>query len=429
MNNVEKRLAEAKKHIDSITAPEELEMRLRSALNTTTPKNTKRIAPIWKVAAVALFFMVIVGYHYNAFAFYGKKLLGFDEVINGTLKELNDEGMGQIVEKKTELIDGTDLIINGMMTDANQSIVYYTLTNPNGIDDRKSDFFRPAKVTGFLTNSAVVSGTSLMNEDHTEIKGTMSFEPVSPFSKKLTFHFWQHLQNNQMTERSISFPYNPNKAMQTEIKQSIKKTLKVDKGTITFNSITATPTLTVIEGSLNVENFDRVDFALDGIELIANGSPIEVLGGGSQSSFNGIKFDIRYDSLPKELYSLELVMKEFVGYQMVKEKISLASMDDEPITLDGKELLVKDVSTTSEGVEITIATDDDVMLDGVSIETKKELTSLKTTVNQIKAKQKNGRVMKERTLLFDTTVEPEYLLIEGIHYMKPYKNVIEILVD
>ena len=61
MNNVEKRLAEEKKRMESITAPDELEMRLRNALNTATPKRIKRIAPIWKIAAVAIFFMVIVG--------------------------------------------------------------------------------------------------------------------------------------------------------------------------------------------------------------------------------------------------------------------------------------------------------------------------------------------------------------------------------
>ena len=103
--------------------------------------------------------------------------------------------------------------INGIITDANQLIMYYTLTNPNGIEDRNHDFFRFSKITGFLTNSNAESGTSILNEDHTEIKGTMSFEPVSPFSKKLTLHFWQPLQNGQMTERSISIPYNPNKAM------------------------------------------------------------------------------------------------------------------------------------------------------------------------------------------------------------------------
>lgn len=428
-DNVEKRLDEEKMRMESITAPEELELRLRNALHSATPKRSKRIAPMWKVAAVALLFMVVVGNNYHAFAYYGKKILGFDEVIQGTLQQLNDEGMGQIVDKRTTLVDGTELIIEGMMSDANQLIMYYTLTNPNGLEERNGDLFRPSRISGFLTNSNVESGVSIIDEDHTEIKGTIAFEPVSPFAKKITLYYWQLLENNQMSEESISLPYHPDEVMQTQIKQSINKKVKVDKGTITFKSITATPTMTMIKGSLNVENFDRVPLALHGIELIANGTPIEIMGSGNQSSLRGRAFDIRYDSLPEQLDSLELVIKELVGYQKLDEKISLASIDDEPFALEGKELWVKNVSTTSEGVEITIATDDDVMLDGVSIGAANEITPLNTTVKQNNVKQASGRVLKERTLLFNSTVEPEYLLIEGMHYMKAYNEVIKIAVD
>lgn len=392
MNNIEKRLADEKKRMESITVPDELEMRLRSALNKAAPKRTKRITAFWKIAAVLLVVVVLSGNNYNAFAYYGKQLLGFDELIQGTLKQLNDEGMGQIVDKKTYLEDGTELIINGIMTDANQLIMYYTLTNPNGIEEQQGDHFRLSKISGFLTDSNVGGGSSLINEDHTEMKGTMSFDSVSPFSKKLTLHFWQILQNGQMAEGTITFPYNPNAALQTKIKQSINKSFKVDKGTITFRSITATPTMTVINGTLNVANFDRVRLALDSIELKANGIPIEIIGSGIQSSFRGMKFDISYDTLPKQLDSLELVMKQFVGYEKLNERISLASLSDEPFILAGKELWVKKVSTTSKGVEITIATAEDVMLDGVSIETENEITSLKTTVNQKLTEQKKWAI-------------------------------------
>ncbi|MEH7111434.1 DUF4179 domain-containing protein [Neobacillus niacini] len=428
MDNLEKRLAEEKKLIDSIQAPDELEMRLRSALHHT-PKKTKRYAFSWKAAVVALFLIILMGSQYNAFAFYGKKLLGFDEVMDGSLKELNEKGMGQIVEKKTKLDDGTELTINGIISDSNQLVVYYTLSNPKGIDDTLNENFRISRISGFLTNSNADSGVSILNDKHTEIKGKMSFEPVSPFSKKLKLSFWQSLQNDQMIEGSIAFPYNPNKAMATEYKQSLKKTFKVDKGTITFHSITASPTMTMIKGTLNVENFDRVDSSFGGIELMANGKPVEIMGSSYKSSLNGRKFDIRYNALPKQLNSLELVIKEFVGYQRLEEKITLSSISNGPITLGGKELWIKNVSTTSQGVEITIATVGDVMLDGVSIQTQEEITPLKTTVNQIYTKQEDGREVKERTLLFDSPTNPEYLLIEGMHYVKEYNKKLEIPVD
>ncbi|OMF33756.1 hypothetical protein BK133_13265 [Paenibacillus sp. FSL H8-0548] len=429
MNNVEKRLVEEKQLMESITAPEELEMRLRDALNAAAPKRKKRIAPIWKIAAVIVFALVVSGNNYNAFAYYGKQLFGFDDLIEGTLKQLNDKGMGQMVEKTTKLEDGTELIINGIMSDANQLVMYYTLNNPNGLDDHYGGFFSPRNITGFLTKSSTRSGMSVMNENQTEIKGSMSFDNVSPFSKELTLHFWQSFQNGVRKESTVSFPYDPNKAMQTEIKQSINKKFKVNKGTITFQSITATPMMTVINGKLNVENLYKVDNALGGIELKANGHPIAYLGSGTQSSFGGTEFYIHFDSLPEQLDKLELVIKEFAGYQKLEEKISLASFGDEAISLNGKELRVKDVSTTADGVEVTIVTDEDVRLEGVSIDSQAGITPLKTTVNQNSTMQADGRWLKERTLLFDTINEPEYLLIEGMHYMSEYNGVIEIPVS
>ncbi|GAA0368422.1 DUF4179 domain-containing protein [Bacillus horti] len=426
MNKLEQHLAEEKKRRDSIKAPEELEGRLRNALLNQAPaKKRNRFGLVQKLAVVALLFIIVtVSYHYNAFAFYGKQLLGFDELLTSTLKQLNEEGMGQPIEKQMLLEDDTVLTINRVMTDANQLILYYTLANPNGIDEFAENHFRPSRITGFLTNSQIESGTSLMNEEQTELIGTMFFEPVNPFAKTLTLHFWQ---NEQMDAGEISFPYAPNKALQTQLKQSINKKLNVDKGSITFKSIIATPTVTVVNGTLSVDNFNRVPYALGGVELRANGVPIESIGSGSQSRpLGGFKIDIRFDTLPKQLDSLELVLKEFAGYQPLEEKIPLTSLGEQSIEIAGKELWVKQVSTTSQGVEITIATDEDVLLDGVAIETKDGLVPIQTTVNQVYMEDGNGRELKERTLVFETTDEPSYLFIEGMHYMKSYNRVIHI---
>lgn len=428
MDQVERLLLEGGNKIDSIKAPEELEERLRNALHAT-PKRSKRIVPSWTLVAVALCLIVMISYQYNAFAYYGKKLLGFDEVISGTLKELNDEGMGQIVDKTTILGDGTSLTIDGIMTDENQLILYYTLNNPDGLEDYGAETFIPFNITGFLTKSYHESGTSLMNENHTEVKGMYTFEPVSPFSKKLTLNYRQDFQHGQWVEDSISFSYHPNKAMRSAIKQKIKKTVGVDQGEVTFNNITASPMSTVIKGLLNVENFDRIDLGMHGVELIANGSPVELRGSSISSALGRTNFEIKYDGLPKQLESLMLVMKEFVGYQALKEKIQLTSNREEPFMLADKELWVKSIASIDESLEITIATDEDVMLDGVSIETENGSIPLKTTVKQDYLEQESGKVMKERTLIFETKLEPEYLLIEGMHYVKAYHRVIEIPIE
>ncbi len=220
------------------------------------------------------------------------------------------------------------------------------LTNPNGVSDTDtiSEIFNPSKITGLFTKSNFEGGMGQENEDRTEFKGMMDFEPPSPFAKKLTLHYWQHLNNGQMNEGEISFPYDPNKAMQTEIKQSINKTVKVDKGTIYFDSIVASPTLTVIKGSLRVENFGRLDLALHGIELLANGKSVEIKGSGSGSSLKGRSFEVRFDALPSNLESLELNVKEFVGYKKLNQTIALDDITDEAIGIGGAELWINNVS-------------------------------------------------------------------------------------
>lgn len=427
MSNIEDKLAEEKKRINSCTAPDELESRLREALNKAPNKQTRH-ATLWKLVAVAMFFIVIIGYQYNGLAYYGKKLFGFDEMMTGTLMELNEEGLGQIVDETVTLVDGTKLTIEGVMADSNQLILYYSLNNPKGIHDDIRDYFRFLPISGFLTKSFPTSGTFIVDDKQTEIKGTQSFEPVSPFAKKLTINFQQSMNNSQTVEEFVTIPYNPNEALQTAIKQSINKAIKVDKGTITFETIRATPTMTVVEGKLNVENFDRVPDALWGISLYANGKEITSLGGGHQSSLLGRKFSLNYDALPKDLHSLELKINEFAGYENVDKKLALATNNNRTI-LNEKELWIQDIHTTSEMIEITIRTDNDVMLDGVSIETEGEVTPLKTIVRQSYVTLENGQQMKERTLLFDSNTEPEFIYINGMHFMKKYGDKIEIPVD
>ncbi|WP_342431628.1 DUF4179 domain-containing protein [Neobacillus sp. FSL H8-0543] len=424
MTNIEKRLEDEKKRIDAIETPLELEVRLRKALDTT--RNPSRRPVIWKTLTVAMLLFLFVGYHFNAFAYYGKQILGFDDLITGTLKDLNNAGKGQRIEKSFMLDDETKLTINGVMTDANRMIVYYTVTDPNGLQDTFSDSFNPNKITGMFTSSNFEGSNGQISDDGTELKGMMDFEPPSPFAKKLTLHYWQYIGNNQMQQEKISFTYDPNKAMQTEIKQSINKTVKVDKGTIHFDSIVASPTLTVIKGSLKVENFDRLDLALHGIELLANGKSVEIKGSGSRSSLKGSKFEVRFDALPTNLDSLELIVKEFVGYKKLNQTIALDYITGEAIDIGGAELWMKTVTLTSKGIEIKIATEDTVLLDKVSIGEQSNITPLETTINQQDSKEEDGKIIKERTLVFDTTEMPEHLKIGGIHYMKKYDKKVQI---
>ena len=224
-------------------------------------------------------------------------------------------------------------------------------------------------------------------------------------------------QGNRLTG-TISFPYDPNKAMQTEIHQKIKKTVKVDKGTITFKTITATPTATIIKGTVNVENLSRISLPFEKTELLANGKSVEMIGSGISSSLGGTTFDLRFDVLPKKLDSLELVVKEFVGYTIIDEKLPLSPINEHPFLLKGEDIWVRDVVKTDDGVEITIASAEDILFDGVTIEGQGGSFPLETTIRQDYEELETGDIVKVRTLLFSTDVTPVDMRIKGMHHMK-----------
>lgn len=132
MDEMEKYLEKESERLKNNKAPEELNERLRVALEQT-PQRRKTKIPKWIAVAAAIMILSFVSYNYNAFAYYGKKLLGYDELMTETLAQLNEKGSGQSIEKKVILSDGTELYLDGLLTDENQSILYYTVKNPKGV--------------------------------------------------------------------------------------------------------------------------------------------------------------------------------------------------------------------------------------------------------------------------------------------------------
>lgn len=418
MSELERQLAEEKRRLEKTTAPKELEERLRTALEEIPKRQRKRI-PKWVSVVAALLILFVVGYQYDAFAYYGKKLLGFEEIMPATLAQLNESDKGQSIDRKIMLTDGTELRLEGLMTDENQLVLYYTLSNPEGLGEDISLM----KLTGLFTNSSSRFGTSSMNEEGTELKGMQTFEPVSPFAKKLTLEFHD---SNIQDWFEITFPYDPKAAMQTELKKAIKKNVQVDQGSIRFDSITATPSQTTIKGKLKVDNFDRIPLGFDGVKLLVNGVPMDQISGSVSSAFNGDIFTIDFDALPEGLDSLALAVDRFVGYKHVDETIILTSREEMSADLEGEEVNIRKVEVTSEGLEIIVATDGNILLDNVAVQIDDHKVPLQTTLRQNYVTDEKGKEYKERILLFDTNQLPDAFLVEGLHYEKEYNKIIKI---
>src|SRR5690625_531842 len=164
MVDIEKRLMKEKDRINVITAPEKLEVRLEQALEQVPVRKGFNKNSIWKIAIAAILLFSLIGYNYNALAYYSKKIIGFDEVLYGDLKELNEQGMGQMIDKSIQLDKDTTLTIDGMMTDENRLVLFCTLKNPNGIDE-DHNYLSFSEINGFLTNANVQSGSAILSDE------------------------------------------------------------------------------------------------------------------------------------------------------------------------------------------------------------------------------------------------------------------------
>ena len=72
-----------------------------------------------------------MAYQSDTLAFYGKRLIGYDPIMNGTLKQLNQLGKGQSINKSYTYKNGVVLSLDGIMLDDNQCLAYYTIYNRN----------------------------------------------------------------------------------------------------------------------------------------------------------------------------------------------------------------------------------------------------------------------------------------------------------
>ncbi len=428
MESLEDKLLEEKKKIAEITAPPELEQRLSKALfdKKTNSPNLKRWFPLSAAVIILLIFMT---YQSSALAYYGKKLLGFDTIMNQSLKDLNEKGFGQNIEKSYLLENGTVLTINGLMSDENRLVVYITLENDKGLPNDLDHIFSPRNITGFFTNAKMNSSVFEKNDDKTKITGILNFDPINAFSKKLQLHYvyWKDDETMEGTT-DISFPYNHKEALQTKMKQSINKKWNVDKGTIHFKRITATPTQTVIEGTFHVDNYDRLNHGFNGVELVANGQPLSQEGYTTSSSINkNNTFSIEYDGLPEDIHSLEILMKDFIGYKSINKSIALTGKEENRvIPLENDEVTIKNIQL-NDMLSISISSSDSVLLDKVSIiNEEQERIPLKTTTNHQLITNKDGTINNERSLLFDTKSRPLELHIGGLHYVKEYNKTLAI---
>ncbi|MCR2805762.1 DUF4179 domain-containing protein [Paenibacillus soyae] len=433
MNTIEARMQEHKKSLNTIKAPPDLESRLRHALDSVPARKKSRNGALsWVTAAAAALLLVAGTYQYPAFAYYGGQFLQKIELASSSFVELAEQGYGQTVDKSITLDDGTVITINGVIADDNGLLMYYTIDRLTGsiFMDNRSLRYDVGNMQGFLTDSDSTGGSGHYSKDETRYEGFYKFEPVSAFSRKLTVTFSERLDTGERKSYPISFSFEANKAMNSLLKQDIKQSVTVDRGTITYDSITASPTSTLIKGHYDMEDGEYPRFP-GRTKLYVNGAEVESWGmQSSRSNEEGIRgFELEFDVLPTDqIESVELVLDNFTGYQKVEEPISLATPSDHAIRIGGEKLWIRSVTKTDTGYDVVIARKQFVYLDpgqmfvqagGEAVPVSSVSTSRPWDLN-------NGNRLWEQTYSFDTAEEPEHLLLDGFLYIKTYNKTLSI---
>lgn len=435
MNRIEEMLNIKKEELEQIEAPQEMEMRLQDALKNHHAKT--KIMSLWKAkVAAAVILVILVGYNFDTLGYYGKKLMGYDEILNGTLKQLNDLGKGQDIGKSYKFKNGVVFTLDGIMLDDNQLLVYYSVKDPSGKVD-EINLKSPMYINGLFGRYMMNSGYGNMNDTKTEIHNVDSFEKPKLFEKKLSIEI--ELTNDKEKETGeISFIIDRNKAMGHSLKKIINEKVKVDETLIHFNTITASPTTTVIKGSvegivnlaedtIKGERFRPNDMQ---VKLIADGKDVAPQSSGMSTDLKGITFYEGYDALPTDLKELQLVLVSFGADHDVKKQIELTKGSKNKTTeIMDQNIQINNVYEENGDTYINITTSETTVLTRVHLIIDGKSVELNNTILDKHDKKEDGMLLHTRTLHFPGKGSKLQMNIERMTYSKIYNKVINIKIN
>ena len=435
-------LEQEKQRIADLDVPQEMEARLKEALAEAPQRTSRRKSPFsirLKVAA-AILLVFFFSYNLDTFAYYGKQLLGYENVMNGTLQQLNEMGKGQIINKSHTFQNGVKVILDGVMLDDNNLVLFYTIQDPAG---HVMDVYQDLRVslTGFAGRFFTFGGHGEANEDMTEMKWVLSTHEMPRFYEK-TFHFKAELRQEELRQEpaenaTISFKLNRNQAVGKSLKIPISRKIELDRRGIKLQSLIASPITTVLKGQIQ----DTLELGLDyitgnrfrpeklEIALIADGKEIPLQGSNMSTDIGGINFSMTFDALPKDTKELELRLISFGGDHDVSKSVKLAKGQTDKFEVLGQEIRIEKVYESDGSTYITFTTEEGVVLSKVSLNIDGERKNLRETipgdlVKTLDPDQEKAIIYYTRTMRFEGTGQELELNIERIRYTKDYNMLI-----
>lgn len=443
MRDFEDELKNKKLDIDNMEVPEELECRLREALNSTEKASAKKsFKEIWlmrhKLVAAALIVIVFLGaYNYDVFAYYGKKILGYDEVTVGSLKELNESGKGQEINKSYKFKNGAEVILGGVILDSNKLVAMYTI---KGESEEIINNFNIQGINGELKASySPHGGSGKTSDDKKEIRWVMEFEAPKAFDKNLTFNILCNTKDVSCGEMGkIPFKLDRKKAIQLTLKCNVNQTVDFQGIKYKFTTVSATPLSVVLEGKIQVGSIkDRKTWSNRNLNVelwqtyVKEGKiiteKIDQRSGGTSSGVLGIKFQYDFDGLKPNLKKLTLKVVKVVKTQMIGRTVDVSMQTTNiKVVPETEELIIRDVKEQDGNTIVTFVGEKDIafvtalMIDGKQADTIEE---------NFKMVQVNSKECLEKTIKFQGSGKKMNLLFKEISHETYINKEITVVED
>lgn len=431
LDNLERLLSEEKERFEKIEMPNDIEDRLRLELEKTPVKKKRR----FHLKAVAILIMVmLLGYNIDTLAYYGKKLLGYDTVMNATLQQLNELGKGQLIGKSHIFSDGVSVTLDGVMLDDNNLIMFYTLEDPNrNVEDVNSRI--DVKITGF--KGPMGYGGQGETDSEGKIQRWVYSTDRAPkfYENNIGLEIDYTPEGKGIEKGEIEFELDRNEAVGKSLTIPINKKVELKENSIIIDTMVASPTVTIVNGQIQNllelgwdkiigERFMTQDIDMS---LYADGIELPIQGSSISTDMSGMNYDIRFGALPPKVKSLELKLTSFLSTHEVYEIISIETGGEKTAEILGQELIINDVYEQNGNTYVNITTEEYTTLTKVSLNIDGVENKLNKTIIGDMDKVVIGgeaKVYYTRTLEFSGVGRELKLHVERFSFNEAYDKVL-----
>jgi hypothetical protein len=421
MSRLDRMLEEKRREYEKLQPPDSMEYRLKAALQE---KKTRRKLPLSRIAAMFLIGAILT-YNSSTLAFYGKQLIGYETVMDGTLLQLSRMGEGQVIDKNHLFSDGLEVQLDVAMLDGNGLVFFYTIEDTTKSKDINDVHVQVLPDIPFVNAGSSGAG-EIMEEDHMQKWVFTTDEPPPFFIRKVTLELTYMKEDGSSEYGEISFRLDRNKAVGETVKMGIDRKVELAGRTIEIEDISMSSISTVVKGEIQ----DLISLGMDRLNeeymmphnmemsLYADGIEIERKGAGMSTDMKGTRFDVRFDAIPKDTKDLRLELDSVSVHERLNMELEIAEGDT--LEIRENEILINSIEESDGRTYVTITTGEGTRIPGVRLIADGNHYDLLETSESTYEKKQDEAILNTRTLEFDGSGEDLKLSVSDIRYTKNY---------